>query len=222
MAKEQLLLQREQNYPPIVKRYISKYRETKGLNARRNTRESNKWFMSRITKDTHLRAEVVHRQILKESRRTKPSDKGLIGRMFLYNYDPRWKNILPVYDGWPLVFFFNMKLGDGVSFGEKGVMYLFGLNVHYLPPRFRLMLFAELQRLKNDSTLREKTRLRLTWDIIKQFASLKYAEHAVKVYRSDHIRTELAEVHPDQWEVVIPMQIAEWHKGGKHEAWKLK
>lgn len=222
MAKEQLLLKREQDYPPIVRGYIDKYRQTKGINAKRNTQKSNKWFSDRITKDTNVRAEVVHRQLVKESKRTKPNDKGLIGRMFLYNYDPKWKAILPVYDKWPLVFFFNMKVGDGVNFGEKGVLYLWGLNLHYLPPRFRLMLFAELQRYKNDSTLREKTRLKLSWDIIKQFSSLRFAEHAVKVYRADHMRSELAEVHPDQWEIVIPMQIADWRKGGKGEAWKLR
>lgn len=222
MAIEKILLGREQDYPELVQRYISKYRSLFGVNAKRNTKKSNKWFSDRIVKDTHMKATKVHRELLKEGNRRQPGNKGLIGRMYLFNYDPKWKTILPVYDKWPLVFFFNMKVGDGVSYGEKGVTYMWGLNLHYLPPRFRLMIFAELVKHKNDSTLREKTRLKLSWQVIKQFASLRLAEHAVKVYRADHIQSQLAEVDPSYWEVVIPLQIAEWRKGGKSAAWKLK
>lgn len=216
---EKLLLDRESNYPPVVQRYISKYRELKGLNARRNTVSSNKWFSDRITKDSWVKANKVHKELLAYA--SDKTSRSPIGRLYLFNYDPRWKHILPVYDTWPLVFMFNMVVGDGKTFGEKGVVYYFGLNVHYLPPKFRLMLFAELQKYKNDSSLREKSRLKLSWQIIKGFANLRLAKHAVKCYRLDHIRTEMAEIHPDTWEVIIPLQIAEWKKGGKAKAWEL-
>lgn len=214
------LAPRERSYPELIQRYIAKYRETKGPNAKRNTKNSNKWFFDRITKDTNLKAERVHRELVKEGTRN-PEDKYLIGRLYLFNYDPKHKQTLPVYDEWPMTFFFNSFKGDGVKFGERGVHYLLGLNMHYLPPKLRLRLFTDLVKLKNDSTLRKKTRLKLQWKVINGLATSRYAEHAVKMYRVDHIRSRLAQINPDQWEICIPMQLARWKKGGKGTAWKL-
>lgn len=219
--EEELLTGPELSLPEIVRRYIVKYRETKGPNARRNTAESNKWFFNRITKDTNLRAESVHRQLSEQRTRT-PDDRYLIGRLYLFQYDAKTKDQLPVWDEWPMVFFFNSFVGDGVKFGEKGIRYLLGINVHYLQPKHRLLLFIELQKLKNDTALREKTRLKMTWKVLKALSTSRYTEHAVKMYRADHMKSRLAEINPRAWEICLPMAIAQWRKGTKSQAWKLK
>ncbi|CAL9982391.1 DNA end protector [Vibrio phage K469] len=216
-----MLTAQDMKSPQIVQRYIAKYRELKGPRAKRNTAQAHKWFMGRISKDTNLKTERVYKE-LKENKTRKAMDKGLIGRLFLFNYDPKTKDTLPVYDTWPLVFFFNAHVGSGNGNGEKGVLYLHGINMHYLSPKLRLILFTELIKLKNDSALREKTRLKLSWQIIKKLAGARLAEHAVKTYRADHIRSELAEVYPQDWIIVISMQISRFVKGGKAMAWRLK
>lgn len=221
-SSNEYLAQREYDYPELIKRYIGMYRSMKGVNAKRNTAASARWFAQRVSKDTNLTANRVHRTLMNETRSRKPQDKYIVGRLYLFRYQAKTAETLPVWDAYPLTFFFNSFVGDGVSFGEKGVHYLLGLNMHYLPPALRAKLFIQLAKLKNDSTLRAKSRLKLTWRTISALANSNLAEHAVKMYRADHIRSELAEVHPDQWEVVIPMQLAQWQKGTKSMAWKMR
>lgn len=222
MAKvnEDLLFDREKDSPITVKRYIEKWRRHKGSQARRNSRESNDWFRTRVSKDLNLKAEKIHKELAERKVRAA-GNKMLIGRLHLFKYDALHKDKLPVWDAFPLVFFFDAFKGDGRKYGEKGVLYLRGINMHYLAPKMRLLLFTELVKLKNDSTLRDKTRLKLSWQAIKGIGQSHLSEHAVKTYRADHIRSDLAEVRPQDWEIVIFMQIAQWQKGGKKDAWRL-
>lgn len=218
--KEDLIHAKEQDSPLSIKRYIEKWRLHKGSQARRNTKESNNWFRTRVSKDLNLKAENIHSQLSRLKSRN-PNDRMLIGRLYLFQYDAKHKDQLPVWDSWPMVFFFDAFVGDGRKYGEKGILYLRGLNIHYLAPKMRLLLFTELVKLKNDTTLRDKTRLKLSWQAIKGVGNSHLAEHAVKTYRADHLQSQLAEVRPQDWEVAIFMQIAQWNKGSKQDAWKL-
>ncbi len=221
MAKfdEDLIMDNEQNAPMIIKRYIAMFRRSKGSQARRNSAKSRDWFRMRVSKDLNHKTPQIHKQFLEEKRRQVSNSKYLIGRMFLYGYDAKHKDKLPVWDAWPMVFFFDSFVGDGMTYGEKGVLYMRGINIHYLPPALRLKLFAELIKTKNDSSLREKSKLKLSWRIIKAMAG-GIGSHAVKTYRADHIMTQLAEINPRYWEIAIFLQLAQWQKGGKKDAWK--
>ncbi len=216
-----LLLTNESKAPEMVRRFITKYRETYGPKAKRNIRRSNEWFMQRISKDNRISKDKAFKQFGESFKSRTPKDRGLIGRMFLYKYDPKHKETLPVWDGNPLVFFFNTFIGDG-NYGEKGVQYLLGINVHYLRPRDRLFLFSNIVKFNNDTALREKSRLKLTWNVLKSFAAAQEAQHAVKMYRADHIRTQLIEINPRYWEVVMFLQIQNFVKGSNKLAWKRK
>lgn len=217
---EDLIEPNEKNFPLVIKRYIAMYRSHKGKQARINTQHAMDWFRKRVSKDLNHNQDRVHAQF-KEWKTRGKTDQGLIGRLFFFRYDAKHKGTLPVWDEYPLVFFFNATIGDG-SWGEEGVLYLHGLNIHYLPPALRLKLFSDLIKTKNDSTLRDKTRLKLSWNVIKGMSSIDLAKHAVHTYRADHIRSELAEIPPKAWVVTIFMQLAKWHNNTKQFAWKIK
>lgn len=213
-----LILDTESNAPEVIRRYIRKYRELFGPNAKRNIKRSNEWFMRRISKDNRISTNKVFGQFKQAFKTRTATDKGLIGRLFLYKYDPKHKDTLPVWDANPLVFFFNTFVGDGV-YGEQGVQYLLGLNVHYLNPRDRLTLFTNLIKFNNDTALREKSKLKLSWKLLKTFAAQPMAQHAVKMYRADHLRSTPIEINPRYWEIVMFMQIAQWGAGSNKSAW---
>jgi len=214
-----LILDTEKSAPEIVRRYIKKYRELYGPNAKRNIARSNQWFMRRISKDVRLSRQSVFEQFRQDSRKRKPSDRGIIGRMMLFKYDALHKDTLPVWDSYPLVFFFNSFTGNG-TYGENGVRYVLGLNVHYLPSSLRLKLFVELIKFNTDTALREKSRLKLEWQFLKAFSASNLAKHCVKMYRADHIKSELMEISPRFWEVVLFLNIQKWEKGSNALAWK--
>lgn len=214
-----LILDTEKNAPEIIKRYIKKYREMFGINAKRNIVRSNKWFARRVSRDLQISKDRVFQQFKEAFRKRTFKDVGIVGRMFLFKYDAKHKETLPVWDANPLVFFFGTFVGDGV-YGENGVLFLQGINVHYLPPALRLILFTNLLKMNTDTGLREKSKLKLSWQILKSFQASEYAKHAVKTYRADHIRSQLIEINPRFWEIVLFLQIQSWQKGSNSLAWK--
>lgn len=217
--EDPLLLPAEYDAPELVKRYIRKYRSNFGPEAKRNIHRSHVWFTERISKDANL---TPNHMMLAFAQNKRPVQgiRYIVGRMFYFKYDAKLKNELPYWDQYPLVFFFNFVKGDGVNYGEKGVTYLFGLNMHYLPPKLRLLVFEDLIKLRNERAYRSKTRLRLTWQALKRFANHKLYAHCVKVYRADHFRTQLFEIEPQYWEIVLPMRTARFQKASQATVWK--
>ena len=61
------------------------------------------------------------------------SSMPMIGGMYLYLYDPKYKAVLPFYDMYPLTLPVEMYL-DG----------FLGINLHYLPPMARVRLLNSL------------------------------------------------------------------------------
>lgn len=206
-----LLLPSEMDAPDLVKNYIAKYRQHTGPFAKRNIRRSHEWFMQRITKDTHI-SPIKMMMEFKDKKTSPMRGRYLIGRMFYFKYDALHKDKLPYWDKYPLVFFFNIVKGDGKEWGEKGITYLFGLNMHYLPPKLRLLVFEHLITLRNERQYRAKTRLRLTWKALKRFGQHRLFQHCVKVYRHDQLESMLHEIEPQYWEVVLFMQTALFKK----------
>ncbi len=219
LIDEGLILDKELSAPEIVKRYIVKYRQATGPNAKRNIAKSNKWFMKRISKDIRLSRNNAFEQFKSTSRKRTPKDKGIIGRMLLFKYDARHKDTLPVWDMFPMGFVFNSFVG-GNGYGESGVQYFSMINLHYLPPALRLKLFTELLKFNNDTALREKSKLILSWRVLKAFSKSELAAHCVKTYRADHVRSELLEISPRFWEICIFLNIQRWAKGSNALAWK--
>lgn len=217
--EDPLLLPAEYDAPELIKRYIRKYRLNFGPEAKRNIRRSHLWFMERVSKDANLTPNHMMKAFA-ESKKPVQGVRYIVGRMFYFKYDALHKDSLPYWDMYPLVFFFNFVKGDGVKFGEKGVTYLFGLNLHYLPPRLRLLVFEDIIKLRNEKAYRSKTRLRLTWAALKKFANHKLYQHCVKVYRADHFRSQMYEIEPQYWEVVLFMRTARFQKASQAEVWK--
>lgn len=216
MAKgDDLLLGAEVDAPKLIKRFTKLYRRHKGATARRNTKASREWFHKNLSK----RSEISAEQVMKEWRIKSASDgMGLIGKMYLFKYNPKWKDKLPYYDMAPLVFFFNAHVGND-EFGENGVQYLTGINLHYLPPKMRLFVLETLLTLRSEKRYRASTRLKITWRALKALGQSPAFNHAVKMYRADHFISELHEIHPSYWEQILFLPLAEFQKASNKQVW---
>lgn len=217
--EDPLLLPAEYDAPELIKRYIRKYRLNFGPEAKRNIRRSHMWFMDRVSKDANLTPNHMMKAFA-DSKMPVQGVRYIVGRMFYFKYDALHKNTLPYWDQYPLVFFFNFVKGDGINWGERGVTYLFGLNLHYLPPKLRLLVFEDIIKLRNERAYRSKTRIRLTWAALKKFANHQLYQHCVKVYRADHVNTQLYEIEPQYWEIVLFMRTARFQKASQAQVWK--
>ena len=151
------------------------------------TKKSTTWFLRKISSMTSVSKTKVFNDTLLETR-----NKPLIGRMFMFLYDPKGKETLPHYDRFPLI----LMVGPA----KKG---FYGLNLHYLPPRARAVFFDQLLDYTNNDKYNKTTRFKLSYDLLSSTAKLRAFQPCFKHYLFDHIDSKTVEILPPEWEIAV-------------------
>lgn len=128
------------------------------------------------------------RNVLRDT--SRKADRFLPGRMYFYMYDPKTKETLPYYDTFPLVFPIELY-SDG----------FLGLNLHYIRPNQRLVLLDNLYSTLNNDKFDDTTKLRLNYGTLSGVSRFKEYEPCIKRYLNSHIRSNIIEISPDEWEI---------------------
>ena len=178
---------------------------------KRLTKKSLDWFRKYIPRAyNRIRKPQVARD------QSLFTDRLLPGRMYLFDYDARHKDKLPIWDAFPLVFpISEYKAKDGMTI-------VIGLNMHYLSPQMRMIAFSALLKFKSNDRYNARTKLKLEWDALKVMSESKFFKHAIHSYRMDHVRSRFIEMPPQSWEMVLFLPLARWQKGTSKEAYRLK
>jgi hypothetical protein len=132
----------------------------------------------------------------------------MIGRMILYNYDPKTKEKLKYYDIYPLVF--------PIKLDSKGFL---GINLHYLPLSLRAQLMDALYSLINTKTIKENTRVRLSYDILNGASKFSAFRPCVKRYLYPHVRSQFLMVSPLEWDAVLMLPLQQFVKADIQTVW---
>lgn len=134
-----------------------------------------------------------------------------IGSLFLFNYNPKTKDTLPYYDSFPIVFPFNVT--------KTGFL---GLNLHYLPPPYRALLMDNLYNLSNSNDFnKDSTRLaKLTYNYLNSQRNLKSFAPCVKSYLNANIRSKIAFIPPNEWELALFLPLQRFQKQTETQVWK--
>lgn len=183
---------------------------------RRNTKKSIEWFRKYIPKNwNHVKTSQMFRD------RSLWSQKPSPGYMYFFDYsNPVHKDTLPIYDAYPLIFPWDIWRGDG-SWGEDGKLYMIAINLHYLPPKLRQKVMVELLKIKTEKRFRKNTRLKLSWQVLQGLSNSRLYEHAVHMYRLDHVRSKFVQIPSASWEMAVFLPLARFKKGSKSQAWKI-
>lgn len=124
-----------------------------------------------------------------------------IGQMMLFQYDPKFKKQLPYYDTFPLVF--------PIEPSEGGFL---GINLHYLPLKERAMLMDALYSLVSNDRYDEKTKLVLSYQILKSSSRYRLFKPCVKHYLNSHIKSRRIKIDPKQWDMALFMPLQRFQK----------
>ena len=116
-------------------------------------------------------------------------------------YQPKLKDKLPYYDGFPLV----IPIGPA----EKGFL---GLNLHYLPPVLRAKLLDGLMDTTNNKRFDESTKFNIKYQQLKSASNLRYFKPCVKHYLNANVRSRYAKVDSPEWEIAAFLPTASWNK----------
>jgi hypothetical protein len=162
------------------------------------TRQAREWLLAKT-------------QYLKPSRQALLSDqerlrsKTIIGRMYFYFYDPKTKDMLPYYDRFPLVI--------PIELYPNGFL---GLNLHYISPKQRIILLDKLSEFANNNDYDETTKLRLTYEMLKNATRIFEKTPCVKKYLWKHIESRFVEITADEWDIAAMLPY-EWFYGSTKE-----
>jgi hypothetical protein len=169
-------------------------------------RAAGNWFRSIVNRTKGKFSKETPKTIL--SRQESIVATTILGKMYFYSYNPKWKDKLPWYDTFPLVFPIE-RYSDG----------FLGLNFHYLAPKHRAILMDQLKAFANNKKYDETTRLRLTYNMLKGFSKIKRARPTVHRYLNSKVNSKFVLVNADEWEVALFLPVERFKKASKKQVW---
>jgi hypothetical protein len=190
----------------------------------KNSKMSVKWFLSKVK--TILQDNRVNiKEVLNSEKSRNKNNYFEIGGMYMFAYDPKWKNVLPYYDTFPIIIV--------LKFHDNGFT---GLNLHYLPPEVRILFLIALMigygngnkkasdLFQNmDETLKSRgaNKLFIDYDRLIQNSSRLYGldKPCIKRYLFNHVRSSINRIPMDDWEYVAALPTEEFKKLSKESVW---
>ena len=168
--------------------------------------ESLRWFQQRV-KTMKLTSEAFYKQSsLNKARRY------LEGRMYTFFYDAKTKDKLPYWDRFPVVLILDLN--------QNGFT---GLNLHYIPPRYRVRLLYELYKyIRLDDDTRDenmKPHIRMRYEMLRGLSKLRFFKPCFKRYLTTQIEGRALEITPDYWDVMAMLPLADWQKKHAREVY---
>lgn len=174
---------------------------TKGLRTGQlpnHTKAAKEWY-----RNAGMDIQKVNRSdILKNqsSARKKVTPSTIeVGSMFLYNYDPKHKKTLDVYDTFPLV----------IPISVENDRFL-GMNFHYLPPKLRAKLLDALYSVANNDKFDRSTKLNISYNILKQVAKSDLYKPTIHMYLKKHVKSKIRYIEPSEWNTVLMLPLAKF------------
>lgn len=160
-------------------------------NKQQKQKEAVDWWIKKAKT-----ARGYRRNLLAKADRARATT--IIGKMFFFEYDPKHKMKLPIYDRFPLVFPIE-RYSDG----------FLGLNLHYLDASTRSSILDKLSEYSTHKQMTEISRLKLSYELLNRTKLLATVAPCIKRYLVGHVRSDFIEIIPSEWEKVaqLPVQV---------------
>jgi hypothetical protein len=163
------------------------------------------WFTKKIT-ELKNPVSMVKGIAREKSRYVRSFIKG---RLYFFLYDPKTKDELPYYDRFPLVLVLE-KYDDG----------FLGLNLHYLPVKYRILFLRKLMQFAVLDDQDEIKRMRVTYDILNASKRFREFKPCVKRYLFPHIKSRILAVQPEEWETAMYLPVHQFKGEKPQQIWK--
>jgi len=149
--------------------------------------DSRDWFREKARE-----VRTINTTKLVNTNREYQTSRILPGYMYMFAYDAKHKDTLPYYDKFPLIFPFSVD-ADG----------FLGMNLHYLPHLLRARLMDALYNLTSDARFNDKTRLKMSYDILNNSSKYKYFKPCVKRYLFSQMQTRFLVIPSNEWDIAL-------------------
>jgi len=175
--------------------------ERKAGNAAR--RLSTEWWKEQVKQLGAINEKGLY---LSEKRRHRQNV--MVGKLYHWFYDAKHKKTLPYYDRFPLTWVFH-----------RDAKYIWGINMHYLPLKQRIILLDKMQLLASDNRFDARTKVLISWKILKNVSKYPEVRPCVKKYLRSQVRSKYMLIHPDDWIKATLLPSERFAKASKKEVW---
>ena len=167
------------------------------------TRESAQWFLNRL-KDMK---NINRRQLLKDEA-LQQRQRFSIGNLYTFFYDPKHRKTLPYYDAFPLTIMVDIAPGG-----------FYGLNLHYLPPKLRAVMFDRLLETINNRRFDDSTKFKLNYQILSSISKFKAFRPCFKHYLTKQVASKIVLIEPPEWEISVFLPTQQFQKASDRQVW---
>ena len=178
-------------------------------NIKAKSKKAIDWFKSIVkkTQQAAFPASTGRREIMTDRNIGVSAGKPTIGQMYLFQYSAKWKDILPYWDMWPLIFPFD--------YAKDG---FYGINLHYLPPNARTALMIRLIKAQGGGgNMNENFKLKLNYSIITSF---KPAIPCIKRYLFSQVQGKgLYGIGGEDWSYAAALPLQKFQKESEKYVW---
>ena len=174
-------------------------------NVSAKARAAGNWFRSIINRTKGKFSDESPASLL--SRQNTVSSQ-LLGKMYFFTYNPKWKATLPYYDTFPLIFPI-----------ERYTNGFLGINFHYLHPKDRAILMDQLKSYANNKRYDETTKLKLSYQTLAGFSKIKRARPTIHRYLTGKVGSKFVLINADEWEVALFLPVERFKKASKQKVW---
>lgn len=130
------------------------------------------------------------------------------GEMYMFMYDPKYKDTLPYYDRFPLIFPFKVEHDR-----------FWGINLHYLPHRQRAVLMDALYDTANNTRYDESTKLLISYKLLQSTSKLRFFKPCVKQYLYSQLNSKFLYVYPSEWDIALFLPLERFSKAPASRVW---
>jgi hypothetical protein len=184
---------------------IAQRGKAEGIDSSIRARDARTWFRT-----TAQQVQSVNRPRLMNDPENivHQIDVNDIGKMFMFFYDPKMKEVLPYYDRFPLIFV--------IGFKENGFL---GINMHYLPPLLRAKLMDAVYQTITNKKYDSTTKLKISYSVLNSASKYRYFKPCVKHYLWDHVQGNFLNVEPTNWDTALMLPTESFRKATRDRVW---
>ena len=161
--------------------------------------KSTDWYRDKI-------AEFGKPTAMNLIRDGKQNTRPFFGRLNMFFYDPKLKNVLPYYDRFPLVLPLE-RYNDG----------FLGINLHYLPIPLRIRLLDRLVDFSNNTKFDESTVLNVNYTNLKK---VRLVKPTIKRYLAGKVKSRFRRIDADEFTIATLLPVQRFSKASDAEVRK--
>ena len=128
--------------------------------------------------------------------------------MYFYNYDPKFKDKLPYYDEFPLIF--------AVDYFPRGFL---GMNLHYVSPRNRMLIMNSLSDIATNARYDSSTRLALSYRVLQGASKFSTIKPCIKRYLYNNVKSSFVTIDANEWDIAIFLPVQRFRKASASKVW---